>query len=234
MKYLQELNPFTKDYVSDFLYLKNPIIAVKKEGNYKKLSITGSRLDLIVSETSNKPYYLSPNIDNTIRKVLINKEDKGIKNKYTLIEIYSMNLTIIGKIEEPTNITQKINYDFDTEKKDYYIIEVDDEEEFINDKKYIKKLYNFYKKIVEGYKEYPQIGKYNINGEIEYTPKYQCDEEYKKYGDNLNVEDEINLLVNNSLTRNYGIFSPEANLIFYQAELSEWGKPNYKRYKLEK
>jgi hypothetical protein len=216
MKYLQELNPFTKDYVSDFLYLKNPI-KILKNNDYIKYGIKGNRLDLILSKTWDKPYYLGPNIDNTIRKALINK-DKVITNKYTLIEIYRMNmtLTVIGEIEYfDNNYYQEINYDFDTEKKDYYIIEVDDEEEFINDKKYIQQLYNFYKKLSE---------------ENAGTSKSK---KWEKLTENLNQEEEINLSVQYRLTYNDGIFSPEANLIFYEAELSEWGKPNYKRYKLK-
>jgi hypothetical protein len=206
MKYLQELNPFTKDSQSDFLYIKQPIIIGLNDNEYKKCSLNGSRLSLILSETSEKPYYLSPKIDEVIRKALT--KNNVIKGKYHLIEIYSMNLTVIGEIEAIySNQNQTIYYNFDTEKKDYYIIEVDDNEKLIEskDKEYISKLYNENKKYLK----------------------------YKKDIDNLDIEQYINSMVQRDLTRD-GIFRPDANLIFYEAELFEWGKPHYKRYKLDK
>lgn len=233
MKYLQELNPFTKDSQSDFLSIKLPIKA-KKGNEYEKFLLRGSRLDLILSETSEKPYYLSPKIDEIIRKALKHRTKTYIKGKYHLIEIYSMNLTVIGEIEEHrTNWSQEIDYEFDTEKKDYYIIEVDDDEKLIEseDKEYVSQLYNYYKKSFN-LKEYPKIG-IEKGEEMEYVPKYECDEEYKEYVDNLNIEEYINSQVHRELTED-AIFRPDANLIFYEAELSEWGKPNYKRYKLNK
>lgn len=232
MKYLQELNPFTKDSQSDFLSIKLPII-VKKDNDYEKFSLRGSRLDLILSETSEKQYYLSPKIDEIIRKALT--QNNVIKGKYNLVEIYSMNLTVIGEINTVSNMNQKIDYDFDTEKKDYYIIEVDDNEKLIEseDKEYISKLYNYYKETFNP-KEYPKIGIRKKEGEkMEYIPKYECDAEYKEYIDNLDIEEYINSIVHSNLTRD-AFFRPDANLIFYEAELSEWGKPNYKRYKLDK